>query len=48
MLGAVLDRCVVGAKGDEMQEYREIIASMHYFHLQSEEIHRYQHLMIFN
>jgi len=29
MLGAVLDRCVVGAKGDEMQEYREIIASMH-------------------
>jgi len=33
MLGAVLDRCVVGAKGDEMQEYREIIASMHYFHL---------------
>jgi hypothetical protein len=29
MLGAVLDRCVVGVKGDEMQEYREIIASMH-------------------
>ena len=34
MLGAVLDCCVVRAKGDEMKEYREIIASMHYFHLQ--------------
>jgi len=33
MLGAVLDCCVVRAKGDEMKEYREIIASMHYFHL---------------
>lgn len=29
MLGAVLNRCVVGVKSDEMQEYREIIASMH-------------------